>query len=71
MLLELKRPHEALVEYRATLRKEPNRFRGLYGAMRAASLVGDGAAARQYRSTLKTMCAKSDKPGRAELADIR
>ena len=52
-------------------KQEPNRFRVLYGAMRAASVAGDGAAARQYRSTLKTMCAKSDKPGRAELADIR
>jgi hypothetical protein len=71
MLLELERPREALAEYRATLRKEPNRFRALYGAMRAASLAGNAAAAKQFRSSLRTMCAKADKPGRAELADIR
>jgi hypothetical protein len=71
MLLELKRPREALVEYRATLLKEPNRFRALYGAMRAASLTGDRAAATQYKAMLKTLCAKADVPGRAELTDIR
>ncbi|HEV8496286.1 MAG TPA: hypothetical protein VGQ56_05460 [Gemmatimonadaceae bacterium] len=71
LLMEMKRPREALVEYRATLRKEPNRFRALYGAMRAASLAGDRATAVQYRSMLKTLCAKSDVPGRPELADIR
>jgi hypothetical protein len=71
MLMELHRPREALAEYRATLRKEPNRFRSLYGAMRAASLAGDAAGAKQYRATLKRLCAKSDVPGRVELADIR
>jgi hypothetical protein len=29
MLLEAKRPGEALVEFEATIKKEPNRFRGL------------------------------------------
>jgi hypothetical protein len=71
MLLDLHRPREALVEYRATLRKEPNRFRTLYGAMRAASLAGDKAAAAKYRSELRLLCANADVPGRAELADIR
>jgi hypothetical protein len=71
LLMEMKRPREALVEYRATLRKEPNRFRALYGAMRAASLAGDRATAAQYRSMLKTLCAKADVPGRPELADVR
>jgi hypothetical protein len=71
MLMDLHRPREALVEYRATLRKEPNRFRTLYGAMRAASLAGDKAAAAKYRSELRLLCANADVPGRAELADIR
>jgi hypothetical protein len=71
MLMELHRPREALAEYRATLGKEPNRFRALYGAMRAASLAGDSAAATRYRSNLRTLCAKADVPGRAELAEIR
>ena len=71
MLMELHRPGDALVEYRATLRKEPNRFRTLYGAMRAASLAGDRAAAKEYRTRLVKLCANADVPGRAELADIR
>jgi len=71
MLLELERPREALVEYRATLRKEPNRFRALYGAMRAASLAGDRAASNRYRTSLESLCANADKPGRRELAQIR
>ncbi|HTI64207.1 MAG TPA: hypothetical protein VL524_11850 [Gemmatimonadaceae bacterium] len=71
MLLELQRPREALLEYRATLQKEPNRFRALYGAMRAASLGGDLAGAAQYRSSLKTLTAQADHPGRVELADLR
>ena len=32
MLLEMKRPGEALKEFEGTLGKEPNRFRSLYGA---------------------------------------
>lgn len=32
LLMELKRPREALVEYRATLVKEPNRYRAVHGA---------------------------------------
>jgi hypothetical protein len=71
MLLELKRPRDALVEYRATLRREPNRFRALYGATRAASLAGDRAATNRYRTSLESLCAKADKPGRPELAEIR
>jgi hypothetical protein len=71
MLMELQRPREALVEYRATLRKEPNRFRTLYGAMRAASLAGDRAAAKGYQTRLVKLCANADDPGRAELTDIR
>jgi hypothetical protein len=71
MLMELGRPREALVEYRATLIKEPNRFRTLYGAMRAAATAGDQAAAAQYKASLARLCANADRPGRKELADIR
>jgi len=71
MLMELHRPREALAEYRTTLSKEPNRFRTLYGAMRAATLAGDRAAAAQFKASLVKLCANADKPGRKELADIR
>jgi hypothetical protein len=71
MLMELNRPREALSEYRATLTKEPNRFRALYGAMRAASLSGDRDAAGRYRALLRTLTAGADRPGRPELRQIR
>lgn len=71
MLLDLNQTREALAEYRATLEKEPNRFRALYGAMRAASLAGDRGAAARYRSVLDAQCAHADVPGRAELREIR
>jgi len=32
MLLDLQRPQEALAEYEISLRTDPNRFNGLYGA---------------------------------------
>jgi tetratricopeptide (TPR) repeat protein len=48
MYLDLHRSAEALVEYRACLQREPNRFRSLYGAMKAASGSGDKAAAAEY-----------------------
>ena len=53
MLMELRRPGEALVEYRATLLKEPNRYRTLDGARRAASASGDRAGATNYAAQLK------------------
>ena len=71
MLLELKQPAEALKEFQATLKKEPNRFRGVYGAAKAASLAGDKAKARQYYAQLLGICKLADAPGRAELVEAR
>jgi len=71
MLLQLKRPKEALVEYRKTMAREPNRFRALAGAADAATQAGDRAAARTYYRRLLTMCAKADTPGRPELQTAR
>ena len=48
MLMELRRPADALAEYRRTLAKEPGRYRALDGARRAAAAAGDAAAAAQY-----------------------
>ena len=39
MLMELKRPVDAVTEYQASLKLSPNRFDSLYGAMRAAASV--------------------------------
>jgi len=71
MLLDLKKPAEALVEYQATMKKEPNRFRAVYGAAKAASLAGDRAKARTYYTQLLDICKKADSPGRPELAEAR
>jgi len=52
MLMELHRPREALVAYMATLTKEPNRYRALDGARRAAAAAGDTRAAATYAGQL-------------------
>lgn len=48
MLLNLKRPADALKEFEASLEREPNRFWSLYGAAHAARMAGDERAARMY-----------------------
>ena len=41
LLIERGEPAKALREFETSLRAEPNRFRGLYGAAKAAELSGD------------------------------
>ena len=48
LLMLLKQPRDALVEYEKAIAKEPNRFRSLVGAARAAEAVKDGKAAEKY-----------------------
>jgi len=71
MLLELKRPADALKEFQATLTKEPNRFRAAYGAAKSASLAGDTANAKKYYAQLLKICERADNPGRPELDEAR
>ena len=71
MFLQLKRAGDALQQFEATLKKEPNRFRSLYGAAKAAKLVGNAELARRYAALLLKVCAHADHPGRAELALAR
>lgn len=52
MMLELGDPAAALVAYRETLARSPNRFNGLYGAAVAAEQLGDSASATEYFKTL-------------------
>jgi hypothetical protein len=70
MLMELGRPAEALPQYEASIAKEPNRFRGLYGAGLAAERTGDRARARGYFEKLAALCAESDST-RPELVQVR
>jgi hypothetical protein len=71
MLIELKRPAEALAELEAVMQKEPNRFRTLSLGARAASLAGDETKAKQYSARLVQMCVKADANGRPELEEAR
>lgn len=71
MLLELKRPKDALAEFQKTIVKEPNRFRALAGAAAAATLAGEPATARKHYEQLLVVAARADAPGRPELKAAR
>jgi len=60
LLLELNEPRQALSEFETSLRTSPNRFTGLYGAARAAELVGDLEKARTYYEKLVSLCNNAD-----------
>lgn len=69
MLFELKRPSEALAEYKAALKNSPNRFDSLYGAGHAAQLAGDSPAANAYYAKLMEISAPT--ADRAELKEAK
>src|SRR5206468_6846421 len=52
MLLAARRPADALKEFEASQQRDPDRFRGLYGAAQAAAQAGDRAAAKRYYTRL-------------------
>ena len=60
MLMELKRPADALKEYEASQQREPNRYRGLYGAGQAAAQSGNRDKARDYLSKLIELAGSGD-----------
>jgi len=64
MLIELNQPQKALQEFAASLQDSPNRFNGLFGAARAAELLGDKKSAAEYYAKLVTLTinADSDRP---------
>ena len=70
MLLDAGRPAEALVEFEATTKKEPNRFRGLYGAARAAEAAGQRARAVTFYKQLLQVASEPD-TNRPELEHAR
>jgi tetratricopeptide (TPR) repeat protein len=69
MLLEMDRPQEALMEYERSLKTDPNRFNGLYGAGRAAELAHEPEKARTFYAQLIKNC--GDSTERPELAKAR
>jgi hypothetical protein len=60
MLLAADRPADALREFEAVQQVEPNRFRALAGAGRAAELAGDLAAAKRYYGQVVELTASAD-----------
>jgi hypothetical protein len=70
MLLARGLAKEALAAFEETLKHEPNRFRTLYGAAKAAEKSGDAAKARRYFAALAKVAEKADTV-RPELAEAR
>jgi tetratricopeptide (TPR) repeat protein len=69
MLLDAGQPAAALKEYEASQQREPNRFRGYYGAAVAAAKAGDQAKARANFDRLAKLAAKGEP--RPELKQLR
>lgn len=71
LLLELKRPTEALAEYKASLKLSPNRFDGLLGAARAAQMAGQSDESQSYYGQLvKASAPTADRPELQEARNI-
>jgi tetratricopeptide (TPR) repeat protein len=60
LLLEMGQPGPALREYEAALKTSPNRFRGYWGAARAAEQAGDRAKATGYYTRLMVLTKNAD-----------
>lgn len=69
MLLELKRPADALKEFEASHVREPGRFRGYYGAAQAAAQSGDKVKAKRYFARLVEIAGQGT--ARPELVQAR
>jgi len=61
----------ALKEFEATMKKEPNRFRAVAGAAKAAAAAGQRAKAAGYYAQLLKICSRADAAARPELAEAR
>jgi tetratricopeptide (TPR) repeat protein len=60
LLLDLGQPAPALAEFERSQKSDPNRFRGLAGAARAAELAGDRDRARGFYTKLTALAATAD-----------
>ena len=70
MLLELNNPTEALDMYEISLKRNPNRFNGIYGAAIAAKNLGDQKKATKYFDELIKLTEGVDSD-RVELEEAR
>ena len=71
LLLEMKQPTAALQEFETSLRSAPERFNGLYGAARAASLASDQKKARSYYEKLVALTQSSSGDPRPEIKEAK
>jgi predicted Zn-dependent protease len=70
MLIALNQPAQALTEFERSLTRDPKRFRGIYGAARAAEASGNRKAAKDYYAKLQALTADRDTE-RPELAQAK
>jgi Tfp pilus assembly protein PilF len=70
LLLEMSQPTQALSEYEESLTKDPNRFRSVYGAAKAAERAGDAAKAKAYYQQLAALGSNAD-GDRPELSEAK
>jgi tetratricopeptide (TPR) repeat protein len=71
MMLQMGRPSEALTEYERSMKVDPNRFNGLYGAARAAESAHLSEKAKNYYTRLLQNCANGANSDRSELVHAR
>jgi tetratricopeptide (TPR) repeat protein len=71
MLLELNQPENALVEYERSMKIDPNRFNGLAGAARAATLAKQASKANSYYAQLLKNCDDGKNSSRPELRSAK
>jgi tetratricopeptide (TPR) repeat protein len=70
LLLQQNQATAALREFEANLKENPNRYRGLYGAGRAAEVAGDRTKAVGYYEKLIVLASKAD-TARPEIAKAK
>ena len=70
LLLVLKRPAEAKLEFEASLARSPRRLAGLYGAARASDQAGNASEARRYYAALLEIAGNGG-AARAEVQEAR
>jgi len=70
LLVAANEPKQALPEFAASLRSNPNRYRSFAGAAKAAERLGDGAQAKMYHEKLLSLAAGADTE-RVELVAAR
>ena len=61
---------QAFAEFERSLTRDPNRFRAIYGAARAAEASGNRETARRYYAKLQTLAVNRDTE-RPELAQAK